>query len=65
MATMEVGIPPSGVREKGGLDLGGVALPGLALLTILFPLIEGREFGWRPAGGARGSRSARRSSAPA
>lgn len=29
-----------------GLDLTGTALAGMALLLVIFPLIEGRQFGW-------------------
>jgi len=29
-----------------GLDLVGTALAGVALLLVIFPLIEGRQFGW-------------------
>ncbi len=39
-------IPESGQRDRGGLDLVGVALGGLTLLAILYPLIEGRDRGW-------------------
>lgn len=33
-------------REGIGIDLVGVGLAGLALLLVIFPLIEGRQFGW-------------------
>ncbi|MDP5361816.1 MAG: MFS transporter [Paracoccaceae bacterium] len=33
-------------REGMGIDLIGVGLAGLALLLVIFPLIEGRQLGW-------------------
>jgi EmrB/QacA subfamily drug resistance transporter len=38
---------PRGATHAGGkLDFGGVALIGLALVAIIFPLIQGRSDGW-------------------
>lgn len=39
-------ISAAGHRERGGMDLVGVLLAALAMLAVLFPLIEGRQFGW-------------------
>ena len=38
---------PRGASHEGGkLDFGGVALIGLALVAIIYPLIQGRSDGW-------------------
>ena len=39
-------VPPVPGDKALRIDGVGVALAGLALLMILFPLIEGRQFGW-------------------
>jgi EmrB/QacA subfamily drug resistance transporter len=39
-------VPPVAGDRTLRLDFVGIALAGLALLLILFPLIEGRQFGW-------------------
>lgn len=39
-------VPPVAGDRSLRLDFVGIALAGFALLLILFPLIEGRQFGW-------------------
>ncbi len=39
-------MPKSVAAEGGGLDLPGMALVGLAMFLLIFPLIEGHEKGW-------------------
>ncbi|MDP2119913.1 MAG: MFS transporter [Hoeflea sp.] len=39
-------IPVMDGNRDVGIDTGGIALAALALLLVVFPLIEGRELGW-------------------
>jgi MFS family permease len=39
-------LPRGSTRRALGLDVGGIVLIGLALLAVVFPLIQGREEGW-------------------
>lgn len=39
-------IPAMEGNRDVGIDIGGIALAGLTLLLVVFPLIEGRELGW-------------------
>ncbi|KGF68271.1 MFS transporter [Hoeflea sp. BAL378] len=39
-------IPVMDGNRDVGIDLGGIVLAALALLLVVFPLIEGRELGW-------------------
>ncbi|MEM5472040.1 MFS transporter [Hoeflea sp. AS60] len=39
-------IPSMAGNRDVGIDIGGIALAALALLLVVFPLIEGREVGW-------------------
>ena len=39
-------LPDSAHRPQLKLDLGGVGLVGLAVLAIIYPLIQGQESGW-------------------
>ena len=39
-------VPPVAGDRSLRLDFVGIGLAGVALLLILFPLIEGRQFGW-------------------
>jgi predicted MFS family arabinose efflux permease len=39
-------LPRGGAKPNMRLDLGGVALIGLALVAIIYPLIDGRAEGW-------------------
>ena len=39
-------IPVMEGTKDVGIDFAGIALATLALLLVVFPLIEGREFGW-------------------
>jgi EmrB/QacA subfamily drug resistance transporter len=39
-------VPESSGQHKQRLDVGGSALVSLALFTLVFGLIEGREYGW-------------------
>ncbi|WP_232662265.1 MFS transporter [Pseudonocardia sp. TRM90224] len=39
-------LPESRSREPLGIDVRGTLLLGLTLLTLLVPLLEGRELGW-------------------
>ena len=41
-------VPESSGEHKQPLDLGGSVLASLALFTLVFGLIEGREYGWPP-----------------
>ncbi len=41
-------LPKDERQETVGLDFGGVALAVPALLLLIVPLLEGREFGWPP-----------------
>src|SRR6202000_2041922 len=39
-------LPDSARRSELKLDIGGVWLVGLALVAIIYPLIQGRASGW-------------------
>lgn len=39
-------LPRVGRRADVGIDFVGIALAGLALVLVIFPLIEGRQYGW-------------------
>lgn len=46
LAVAPVLLPESRAGDKPRLDLGGLALSSVALLLLVWPLVEGREAGW-------------------